>query len=129
MGQLDKEKIEKLRIQWKKMWVEQAVDKLRAERIANTDYRELFIEKGTVFRAITNSKTLNFKEILDKHQIINSDRFSAPDPMVGGWSKFIKENIVKNDSSNKSRAVGRSVKEKKARPQQKKRAKGWLNVP
>lgn len=127
MDLLEKEKAEKLRMQWKKLWQEQAKDKLRAEGIATADYRDISIEKGTIIHATHNSKALDFKEILHQHNLLNSDQFIAPSPQIGGWNKFIKTNIAKQKSLNQKQTL-LSNNEKKGKRQQKKGGRGWLHT-
>ena len=90
MSLTQKEMAEALKIEWKKLWQERVDDKIRAEGIATADYCDLFVEKGTIIHASRDYKALNFKEILKQHQISNVDRFIAPDPQIGGWTKFIE---------------------------------------
>jgi len=53
----EKEKIQEIRNQWKRLWLERFDDKLRAEGMAMTDYSALFVEKGAIIYAI---KSLGF---------------------------------------------------------------------
>ena len=59
-----KEFVDELKIEWKKLWSERLDDKVRAEGIAVNDYSSLFIDKGTIIHATRDFKVLNFKEIL-----------------------------------------------------------------
>jgi hypothetical protein len=122
-----KEMVEVLRIQWKKLWQERLDDKVRAEGIATGDYCDLFVEKGTIIHATRDYKALNFKEILEQHQIANVDRLIAPDPQIGGWTKFIKVSIT-NQRSRKHRRAELYCEENKQKQQSKKRGKGWLHL-
>jgi hypothetical protein len=51
MSLSEKELVEGLRVQWKRLWAERAEDKVRAEGIAVADYCDLYVEKGTVIHA------------------------------------------------------------------------------
>ena len=51
MGKKNNELVEKLLIQWKKLWHERIDDSLQAEKIAGNAYSSLFIEKGTIIHA------------------------------------------------------------------------------
>ena len=62
-----KELIDELKIQWKRLWRERIDDKVRAEGIAVDDYNQLFIDKGTIIHATRDFKALNFKEILEQY--------------------------------------------------------------
>ncbi len=120
-----KELVEKLKTEWKKLWQERVDDKVRAEGIAISDYSPLFVEQGTIIHATRDYKALNFKEILQKHEVENAERFIQPDPNVGGWNKFIKTKVTnKTPARNKRAEAYRS--EKKETPQSKKR--GWLHI-
>ena len=70
---------------------------------------DLFIDKGTVIHATRDFKSLNFKEILEEHEIQNAERYIPPDPHVGGWNKFVKDNIT-NHPDKRKRVVGRLLK-------------------
>jgi len=122
-----KEMVEELRLQWKKLWQERVEDKLRAEGVATANYCDLFVEKGTIIHATRDYKALNFKEILKQHQIANAERFIAPSPQVGGWHKFIKVNIKNRPVGMKRRAVLYCEEEKK-KQQPKKGGRGWLHL-
>jgi len=119
--------VEDLRIQWKRLWQERLDDKLRAEGIATADYCDLFVEKGTIIHATRNCKALNFKEIVEQHQIANADRLIAPDPQIGGWNKFIKVNIT-NQRPRKKRHADLYHDEMKEKQQPKKGGRGWLHL-
>ena len=104
MGMAQKEVVEELRVQWKKLWRERVDGRLRAEGMATADYCDLFFEKGTVIHATRNYKALSFKEILEQHQIIDTELYLPPNPEVGGWAKFIKTNITSRQLRRKRRA-------------------------
>jgi hypothetical protein len=127
MGLSQKEMVETLRIQWKKLWQERVDDKIRAEGIATADYCDLFVEKGTIIHATRAFKALNFKEILEQHQIANVDRVIPPNPQIGGWSKFIKVSIT-NQRSRRKRRAELYCYEKKEKQQPKKGGRGWLHL-
>jgi hypothetical protein len=122
-----KEMVEELRIQWKKLWQERVDDKLKAEGIATANYCDLFVERGTIIHATRDYKALNFKEILEQHQIANAERYIPPNPQIGGWNKFIKVNITSQPSRKKRRAELYSD-EKKEKQQPKKGGRGWLHL-
>jgi len=126
MSLTPKEMIEDLKIQWKKLWQERVDDKFRAEGIATDDYSNLFIERGTIIHATRDYKALNFKEILEQHQIVNADRFIPPSPQVGGWTKFIKTNITSLPRRRKRASLYCADKKEKQQP--KKGGRGWLHL-
>jgi hypothetical protein len=127
MSLSQKETVEALRVEWKKLWKERVDDRLRAEGIATDDYYDLFVEKGTIIHATRDFRALNFKEILEQHQITNADRFVYPDPHIGGWNKFIKVNIRNQRSSKYRRAELHFDEKKREKQQPKKGGRGWLH--
>jgi hypothetical protein len=122
-----REMVEQLKVQWRRLWQERVDDKIRAEGIATADYCDLFVEKGTVILGIRDYKALNFKEILEQHQLENTDRFIVPNPQIGGWNKFIKISIT-NQRPRKKRHVELYCDEKKKKQQPKKGGRGWLHL-
>jgi hypothetical protein len=127
MSLTTKEMVEELKVQWRRLWQERVDDKIRAEGIAAADYCDLFVEKGTIIHATRNYKALNFKEILEQHQIVNADRFIPPSPQVGGWTKFIKTNITSLQPQRRKRA-SLYCADKKEKQQPKKGGRGWLHL-
>jgi hypothetical protein len=125
MSLAQKEMIEQLRLQWRKLWQERLDDKVRAEGMATADYCDLFVDQGTVIHATRDFKALNFKEILDQHQVINADRYIPPSPQVGGWSKFIKNNITNQPRRRRRADLYREEQREKQQP--KKGGRGWLH--
>jgi hypothetical protein len=121
-----KEMVEELKTDWKKLWQERMDDKVRAEGIAINDYFKLFIERGTVIHATRDFKTLSFREILEQHQVANVDRLIPPSPQVGGWNKFIKTSITNQRPRRNSRA-SLYCEPKKEKQQPKKGGRGWLH--
>lgn len=127
MSLTTKEMVEQLKVQWRRLWQERVDDKIKAEGIAMADYCDLFVEKGTIIHATKDFKALNFKEILEQHQIANVDMFVSPNPQIGGWTKFIKLNITSQRIGKKRRAELYCA-EKKQKQQLKKGGRGWLHV-
>ena len=122
-----KDVVEELKVEWKRLWLERLDDKVRAEGIAIQDYSLLFVDKGTVIHATRDYKALNFKEILEQHQIENTDRYIPPPKEVGGWNKFIQQQITsKNHFKIKQAELYESEKKEKQQP--KKGGRGWLHV-
>jgi len=90
-----KEFVDELRTEWKNLWQTRVDDKIRAEGIAKQDYSNLFVEQGTVIMATRDFKPLEFYDIVETHLGCESSKAGAPNPTVGGWGKFIKNNINK----------------------------------
>ncbi|XES77836.1 MAG: hypothetical protein ACBZ72_02890 [Candidatus Bathyarchaeia archaeon] len=126
MADAPKEAVEELKTEWKKLWKERFDDRVRAEGIAVADYSSLFVDQGTIIHATRDFKVLNFKEILERHQIENAERYVQPDPQVGGWNKFIKKEII-NQKPKKIKRAESYRPEKKEIQQPKKGGRGWLH--
>jgi hypothetical protein len=126
MALTTKEMVEELKVQWKKLWQERVDDKVRAEGIATADYCDLFVEKGTIIHATKDYKALNFRDILEQHQIANVDIFISPNPQIGGWTKFIKTNITSLPRRRKRASLYCADKKEKQQP--KKGGRGWLHL-
>lgn len=127
MSLSQKEMVNELKVQWKKLWQERVDDKVRAEGIAAAEYVKLFVEKGTIIHATRDYKALNFKEILEQNQIVNAERFIPPSPQVGGWTKFVKVNIIGKRQRKSTRAL-LYCENKKEKQQPKKGGRGWLHI-
>ena len=124
MSNEQKQLVEDLKIQWKMLWRERLDDKVRAEGVAINNYGQLFVDKGTIIHATRDFKTLNFKDILNEYEILNPDRYIAPNPEVGGWAKFVKKNIT---NQNLRKEQEQPIFEKKQKNQLKKKGRGWLH--
>ena len=126
MSLTEKEMVEEIKVQWKKLWQERLEDKVRAEGVAIDDYSKLFVDKGTVIHATRNFKSLSFKEILEQNQVENADRLVPPSPQVGGWTKFIRVSITSQKPQRNRRALT-YVEPEKEKQQPKKGGRGWLH--
>ena len=123
-----RELVQELKQRWSILWRHWIDDKGRAEGIASKDYDLLFVDRGTVIVATKDYKPPNFRQILEQHAEDKlPDRVVALNPSVGGWRKFIRDVISKQERLTKS---GRPIppKPKKERQQPKKGGKGWLHV-
>jgi hypothetical protein len=122
------EKVEELKVEWKRLWRERFDDKVRAEGVANRDYSSLFVERGTVIFATRNFKLLNFKGILEEHGIRDLYKFVSPNPSVGGWGKFIRSAVMPARANGRTRRAEQYFVEEEKKPQQlKKGGRGWLH--
>jgi hypothetical protein len=121
--------VDELRDEWKRLWNERLNDKVRAEGVAVDNYDSLFIDRGTVIHATRDFKALNFKDILKQHEVENAERYIQPDPAVGGWNKFVKDNITKQPPRKRRKTEDElQVKAQKDKPQLKKSGRGWLHM-
>ena len=122
-----KEMVEQLKLEWKRLWQERLDDKVRAEGIAAEEYSKLFVDKGLIIHATRDFKALSFKEILEQHQVENAERFIPPSPQVGGWAKFVKTNVTVQRVHRGKRAL-LYVEPVREKQQLKKGGRGWLHV-
>ncbi len=122
-----KEFVEKLKVEWKLMWSERFDDKPKAEGVSVANYDSLGVERGTIIHATRDFKALNFREILEQHEVKQPDRFFQPHPNVGGWNKFIKTKITNAPNKNMRIAFNTNAK-KSAGQQPKKNGRGWLHT-
>ncbi|MEM3011664.1 MAG: hypothetical protein QXE76_07630 [Candidatus Bathyarchaeia archaeon] len=121
-----KEFIDQLKTEWKKLWRERIDDKIRAEGIANKDYTILFVEKGTIILATRDFKPPDFQEILKQHQITEIHKIVPPNPSIGGWRKFIRTVLSPQTKHNINRQAF-YIQIKKKPQQLKKGGRGWLH--
>ena len=126
MSLAEKEMVEEIKTQWRRLWHDRVDDKVRAEGIASGDYSRLFVEKGTVIHATRRFKALSFRDILEQNRVENSERFVPPGPLVGGWSKFIRTSICVGVPQAHRRAA-LYVEPEKVKQQSKKGGRGWLH--
>ena len=122
--------IEELKQQWKTLWLERIDDEVRAEGISSKDYSELFVERGTVIVATRKFKAPDFNDIVQKH--LSSAQNAAtgafpPNPNTGGWGKFVRNVLSKQQTSAKRRRHMFVEVDKKVYQQQKKCGRGWLH--
>jgi len=122
-----KKLVNNLKGEWKKLWLERLDDKVRAEGVAVNDYSQLFVEKGTIIHATRDYKALNFKEILEKHQIENAERYIPPSSAIGGWGKFVKNNIIPQKNHRDTNRTTSYRQQAKGKQQPKKSGRGWLH--
>ncbi|MCW4005354.1 MAG: hypothetical protein NWF04_01950 [Candidatus Bathyarchaeota archaeon] len=121
-----KEFVDTLKVQWKKLWSERFDDRVKAEGIAVENYSSLFVEQGTIIHATRDFKALDFKDILQQHKVENAERFIQPPPHVGGWNKFIKTEITGKKSKKTKRAASYQPPQKLVQ-HPKKGGRGWLH--
>lgn len=127
LGLNNKELVEILKIEWKRLWSERLDDKVRAEGIATADYSYLFVEKGLIIHATKDYKALSFREILEQHQIADAERYIPPPPQIGGWTKFIKTSIVCQQPKRREKRAQLYREEQRHKQQLKKGGRGWLH--
>ena len=124
----EKNVVEVLKAEWKRLWRERFDDRVRAEGVAKDDYDELFVERGTVILATRNFKLLSFRDVLEKHGVVDVNRFIAPDVYVGGWGKFVRANIVGQKGGKPVKRAASYVAEAKVKQHLRKGGRGWVHV-
>ena len=129
ISKLDAQKamVEELKVQWKLLWSDRFVDRVRAEGVSVNDYAILDIEKGTIIHATKDFKILTLRQILEKHLVENPERYIQPDVHVGGWGKFIKTEITSKQKKG-SRAVAYMADKCPAKKSQHSEKRGWLHM-
>jgi hypothetical protein len=130
-AQAQKRLVEELKVQWKLLWSERFDDKKLAEGVSVNDYSFLDVERGTIIHATRNFKALSFREILELHLVENPDRYIPPATSVGGWSKFIKKEIISQSFPKRGGRAASYLAEKphkSASQQSKKGGRGWLHT-
>ena len=120
--------VKEVKQQWEGLWRERIDDKVRAEGIANKDYSMLFVDKGTVVLATRDFRLLSLREILEQHKLANVDRLVPPHPEIGGWGKFIRATIAKQQFARRVRRAEQYEEGKKQPQQLKKGGRGWLHI-
>lgn len=116
---------EELKHQWQLLWRERIDDKVRAEGIAGKDFNLLFVERGTIIIATRDFQLLDFRQILQQHNLIRSEDTVFPNPSTGGWGKFAREVFGKN---SKTKRRTHYEKPKGSSGPLKKCGRGWLHV-
>lgn len=122
-----KQFIDEFKSQWKTMWRNRLDDKVRAEGIADKDYSLLSIDRGTVIIATRKFKLLDFKEILQQHDLSGVGEVMHPEPSVGGWGKFLRTALIPQNPKRRRRQAPLNL-DKSVGQQMKKGGRGWLHV-
>jgi hypothetical protein len=118
--------VDELRVQWKDLWQNRIDDKVRAEGIAKKDYLNLFVERGTVIMATRDFKPPEFFDIVQEYLSIDSEKAVPPNSTIGGWGKFVRNNIRKQKKPTRRFAPPKPTP--KRGQQQKKGGRGWLHA-
>ena len=117
--------LRRLREEWGFLWRERFDDRVRAEGISVRDYPLVFMDRGFVIFASRDAKAPSFSEVVDFWA--SQGCIYAPDPIVGGWGKFIRTELRKVlHSRAKMFNVGQPRRQCK-KQQLKKGGRGWLH--
>jgi len=121
--------VKELKMQWRRMWRERFDDKVRAEGIATEDYPLLFLECGTIVIATRKYKAPDFFEILEHHRgLLEVKKTSGyVNPSVGGWGKFIRSVLSKQQCFTKRKRPEPLKPKGKETLQKKKGGRGWIH--
>lgn len=112
-----------LKAEWSELWRTKLRDQVVAEKMSSKDYQRLFVDKGEVIYATRRFKPLSFREILEKHVGSETASRVSPDPSVGGWRRFAKEQIEREPRRERMRPKVKADLDQ----QQRKGGSGWLN--
>jgi hypothetical protein len=122
----EKNRVEELKAEWKRLWRERIDDHVRAEGIAREEYSQVFVERGTVILATRNFKLMSFRDVLEQHGIIDVHRYVS-DPRVGGWGKFIRATFPQR-AFRQPRRVASYPAPVSEKQQLKKGGRGWVHL-
>ena len=124
MGEWARELRRELRIEWAELWRSKYDDEVKAEGVTRREFVRLFVDEGEVIVATRDFKPLSFREVYERHVGSDVAVRVEPDPAVGGWGKFVRENL------SRPRPVGRERPGVKVDLSQHQRGGGygWRNV-
>ena len=108
--------------EWHDLWQSKREDEIVAESISLKKYTWLEIEKGEIVRD-SRHVGVDLHSILQRNYGIDEAARINPDPAVGGYGKFVKENLSKRRPSPREAP---RVKVDLSQPQRK-GGKGWIN--
>ena len=117
--------LRRLKEEWRLLWRERSDDRVRAEGVAVRDYLLLFMDRGFVVFASRDAKAPSFSEIVDFWA--SQGCIYAPDPIVGGWGKFIRTELRKLLHSRAKMFNEGQPKRQGKKQQLKKGGRGWLH--
>ena len=107
--------------EWDDLWQSKKDDKLVAESISNKKYVWIDIEKGEIIRDSKHC-SLDFHNILEKNYGMDDAAKINPDPEIGGYKKFIRDNFIKMKTQQKAPKIKVDLNQA-----QRKGGKGWRN--
>ncbi len=122
-----KQFMDEFKSQWKNMWRDRLDDRVRAEGIADKDYSLLSVDRGTVIIATRKFKLLDFKEILQQHDLSSAGAIVPPEPSLGGWGKFVRT-VLSSESISRRGRQAPPRPDRHLGQQLKKGGRGWLHI-
>jgi hypothetical protein len=112
-----------LKKEWKLLWSERFDDRVSAEGVAVRDYPLVLVERGCVVFAVRDAKAPSFSDVVDHWAA--QGKVYAPDPVSGGWGKFVRTHI-RGQTISRGKMFGEKQPGRK-RQQSKKGGRGWLH--
>ena len=116
----------RLKEEWELMWRERFDDRVKAEGVAVRDYPLLFMDRGFVMFATRGAKTPSLSEIVEFWAA--RGQVYAPDPTIGGWTKFIRTSLIRRVERRRATEWLRTSDKSGKKQQLKKGGRGWLHV-
>jgi hypothetical protein len=120
-SQAEEKRLE-LKREWRRLWDKKFDDKKIAEGVSTEDYSQLYVDQGQIIYATRNCKSLDFYEILEKKIGSDYSKKIAPQPQVGGWRKFGKDNFAKKMRKREKPKIKADLTQ-----YQRKNGRGWKN--
>jgi hypothetical protein len=122
----DKVMVERIKTEWRQLWIEHFDDKVRAEGVSLREFPLCFVDQGTIIVATRDFKPLDLKEILRLNKIQRAEQFVPPPPKVGGWRKFART-VLNKQKRRCSYMLENSAPKRAKNLQLKKGGRGWLH--
>jgi len=115
-----------LKEEWTELWSTKHDDKLLFESASSKDYQLLEVGQGQIIRSSRPSDSLDFYTVLEEKYGKDDASKISPDPSVGGWNKFAKTHLPKNQRAHVDQRERPKLGVDLSQPQRKNGA-GWLN--
>ena len=112
--------------EWKALWAQKIEDRWNAEDIAKREYAVLFVDQGDIIWATRDFKPPKLYDIVERHEKATGKTIRPVDPKVGGWGKFIREEIS-NSRSGRKLEFGKELANLQRHGSVKKGGRGWLH--
>ena len=107
--------------EWQELWSKKYYDEIRSESVSTRKYTWLEVEKGQVIKS-SRSSNLDFYEILEENYGLSTEQVN-PDPRVGGWRKFAKDNLKYKKQKKEEPKIRVDLTQQK-----RKHGEGWKNL-
>ena len=107
--------------EWHDLWQSKKDDEIIAESISAKKYVWLEVEKGEIIRD-SKHLSLDFYTILEKNYGVDEAARINPDPSIGGYKKFIKDNLTTRKAPREAPKLKADLNQL-----QRKGGRGWKN--